>query len=163
MISLSQHAAENQLLSSLTEHPQKNIYSRVGTKNHTTIVAISHCGDAVILGGSANVDEALRGYYTKYDCSAADVNPIGGASFWKAVVFSNWAPLDGGLLSLPNQGGLDHLLAGIIRQNVPLTKCTCIYVEVSQNGGTSKSSISRWDCSLQTIHFGDPPSMEPPI
>ena len=30
--------------------------------------------------GSANVDEALRGYYTKYDCSAADVNPIGGAS-----------------------------------------------------------------------------------
>ena len=30
------------------------------------------------LEGSANVDEALRGYYTKYDCSAADVNPIGG-------------------------------------------------------------------------------------
>lgn len=28
--------------------------------------------------GSANVDEALRGYYTKYDCSAADINPIGG-------------------------------------------------------------------------------------
>lgn len=30
--------------------------------------------------GSANVDEALRGYYTKYDCSAADINPIGGIS-----------------------------------------------------------------------------------
>ena len=30
--------------------------------------------------GSANVDEALRGYMTKYDCSAADVNPIGGIS-----------------------------------------------------------------------------------
>ena len=28
--------------------------------------------------GSANVDEALRGYFTKYDCSAADLNPIGG-------------------------------------------------------------------------------------
>lgn len=28
--------------------------------------------------GSANVDEALRGYMTKYDCSSADVNPIGG-------------------------------------------------------------------------------------
>eukprot|EP01038_Epipyxis_sp_PR26KG_P009692 gene9692-13045_t len=27
---------------------------------------------------SANVDEALRGYMTKYDCSSADVNPIGG-------------------------------------------------------------------------------------
>ena len=29
--------------------------------------------------GSANVDEALRGYMTKYDCSSADVNPIGKA------------------------------------------------------------------------------------
>jgi NAD+ synthase (glutamine-hydrolysing) len=28
--------------------------------------------------GSANVDEALRGYMTKYDCSSADINPIGG-------------------------------------------------------------------------------------
>jgi NAD+ synthase (glutamine-hydrolysing) len=27
--------------------------------------------------GSANVDEALRGYLTKYDCSSADINPIG--------------------------------------------------------------------------------------
>jgi NAD+ synthase (glutamine-hydrolysing) len=30
--------------------------------------------------GSANVDEALRGYFTKYDCSAADLNPIGAVS-----------------------------------------------------------------------------------
>jgi len=30
--------------------------------------------------GSANVDEALRGYMTKYDCSSADINPIGGMS-----------------------------------------------------------------------------------
>jgi NAD+ synthase (glutamine-hydrolysing) len=30
--------------------------------------------------GASNVDEALRGYLTKYDCSAADVNPIGGVS-----------------------------------------------------------------------------------
>lgn len=27
--------------------------------------------------GSANVDECLRGYLTKYDCSSADINPIG--------------------------------------------------------------------------------------
>lgn len=26
------------------------------------------------------MDEALRGYMTKYDCSSADVNPIGGMS-----------------------------------------------------------------------------------
>ncbi|KAI9601019.1 hypothetical protein H4Q26_000816 [Puccinia striiformis f. sp. tritici PST-130] len=28
----------------------------------------------------ANVDESLRGYMTKYDCSSADINPIGGIS-----------------------------------------------------------------------------------
>ena len=27
---------------------------------------------------SGNVDEALRGYMTKYDCSSGDINPIGG-------------------------------------------------------------------------------------
>ena len=26
---------------------------------------------------TANVDEALRGYMTKYDCSSGDLNPIG--------------------------------------------------------------------------------------
>jgi NAD+ synthase (glutamine-hydrolysing) len=30
--------------------------------------------------GSANLDEALRGYFTKYDCSSADYNPIGSFS-----------------------------------------------------------------------------------
>ena len=35
-------------------------------------------GGFLLVLGSANVDEALRGYYTKYDCSAADLNPIGG-------------------------------------------------------------------------------------
>ena len=35
-------------------------------------------GGQLLVLGSANVDEALRGYYTKYDCSAADINPIGG-------------------------------------------------------------------------------------
>ena len=28
--------------------------------------------------GSSNIAEGLRGYLTKYDCSAADLNPIGG-------------------------------------------------------------------------------------
>jgi len=36
-------------------------------------------GGLLVLG-SANVDEALRGYMTKYDCSSADINPIGGIS-----------------------------------------------------------------------------------
>jgi NAD+ synthase (glutamine-hydrolysing) len=36
-------------------------------------------GSLLVLG-SANVDESLRGYLTKYDCSIADVNPIGAIS-----------------------------------------------------------------------------------
>ena len=36
-------------------------------------------GGLLVLG-SGNVDEALRGYLTKYDCSSADINPIGGFS-----------------------------------------------------------------------------------
>ena len=30
--------------------------------------------------GSSNLDEALRGYFTKYDNSSADINPIGSFS-----------------------------------------------------------------------------------
>ncbi|GAA99384.1 uncharacterized protein L969DRAFT_93843 [Mixia osmundae IAM 14324] len=35
---------------------------------------------ALLVLGSANVDESLRGYLTKYDCSSADINPIGAIS-----------------------------------------------------------------------------------
>lgn len=41
--------------------------------------------------GAANVDEALRGYLTKYDCSAADLNPIGGVSKTDLRKFLRWA------------------------------------------------------------------------
>ncbi|XP_034021640.1 glutamine-dependent NAD(+) synthetase [Thalassophryne amazonica] len=36
-------------------------------------------GGLLVLG-SANIDESLTGYCTKYDCSSADINPIGGIS-----------------------------------------------------------------------------------
>ena len=38
--------------------------------------------------GSANVDEELRGYLTKYDCSSADINPIGGISKKVIMVYN---------------------------------------------------------------------------
>lgn len=47
-------------------------------------------GGLLILG-SANVDESLRGYLTKYDCSSADVNPIGGISKTDLKRFIAWA------------------------------------------------------------------------
>eukprot|EP00756_Hemistasia_phaeocysticola_P006328 Hpha_TRINITY_DN13778_c0_g1::TRINITY_DN13778_c0_g1_i1::g.142269::m.142269/K01950/E6.3.5.1, NADSYN1, QNS1, nadE; NAD+ synthase (glutamine-hydrolysing) len=48
-------------------------------------------GRGLLVLGSANVDEALRGYYTKYDCSAADINPIGGVSKVDLKDFLEWA------------------------------------------------------------------------
>ena len=41
-------------------------------------------GSLLVLG-SANVDETLRGYLTKYDCSSADLNPIGGIRYIKLI------------------------------------------------------------------------------
>lgn len=47
-------------------------------------------GGLLVLG-SANVDECLRGYLTKYDCSSADINPIGGISKTDLKAFIDWA------------------------------------------------------------------------
>ena len=47
-------------------------------------------GGLLVLG-SANVDESLRGYLTKYDCSSADINPIGGISKTDLKKFIAWS------------------------------------------------------------------------
>ena len=47
-------------------------------------------GQLLVLS-AANVDEALRGYYTKYDCSAGDINPIGGICKEDLKAFLRWA------------------------------------------------------------------------
>lgn len=48
-------------------------------------------GGSLLVLGSANVDECLRGYLTKYDCSSADINPIGGISKTDLKRFIAWA------------------------------------------------------------------------
>lgn len=50
----------------------------------------SNKGGLLVLG-SANVDEQLRGYLTKYDCSSADLNPIGGISKNDLIKFIRWS------------------------------------------------------------------------
>ncbi|CAN1254592.1 Glutamine-dependent NAD(+) synthetase [Linum perenne] len=50
--------------------------------------------------GSSNVDEGLRGYLTKYDCSSADINPIGSISKQDLRSFLRWAATDLGYSSL---------------------------------------------------------------
>ncbi|RFU27523.1 hypothetical protein B7463_g8804, partial [Scytalidium lignicola] len=51
---------------------------------------------------SANVDESLRGYLTKYDCSSADINPIGGISKTDLKAFILWAATNFDLKVLPD-------------------------------------------------------------
>ena len=48
-------------------------------------------GGSLLVLGSANVDECLRGYLTKYDCSSADINPIGAISKTDLKSFIAWA------------------------------------------------------------------------
>ncbi|KAG8373105.1 hypothetical protein BUALT_Bualt12G0136000 [Buddleja alternifolia] len=50
--------------------------------------------------GSSNVDEGLRGYLTKYDCSSADINPIGSISKQDLRRFLRWAAVQLGFSSL---------------------------------------------------------------
>ncbi|CAI5995098.1 unnamed protein product [Closterium sp. NIES-64] len=57
-------------------------------------------GGFLLVLGSANVDEALRGYLTKYDCSSADINPIGGISKTDLRRFLRWAAVHLGFASL---------------------------------------------------------------
>ena len=48
-------------------------------------------GGGLLVLGSGNVDECLRGYLTKYDCSSADINPIGSISKVDLKKFIAWA------------------------------------------------------------------------
>jgi len=40
--------------------------------------------------GTSNICEGLRGYMTKYDCSSADLNPIGGINKSDLKRFLRW-------------------------------------------------------------------------
>ncbi|KAF8866592.1 putative glutamine dependent NAD+ synthetase [Acephala macrosclerotiorum] len=48
-------------------------------------------GGSLLVLGSANVGESLRGYLTKYDCSSADINPIGSIDKSDLKRFIAWA------------------------------------------------------------------------
>jgi len=78
-------------------------------------------GGLLVLG-SANVDEALRGYMTKYDCSSADVNPIGGISKADLKSFLGYASEKfklsalTGILSAPPTAELEPLREGSLVQ-----------------------------------------------
>ncbi|ELW71942.1 glutamine-dependent NAD(+) synthetase isoform X2 [Tupaia chinensis] len=78
-------------------------------------------GGLLVLG-SANVDESLLGYLTKYDCSSADINPIGGISKTDLRAFVRFCtehfqlPALQGILSAPATAELEPLTDGQVSQ-----------------------------------------------
>ncbi|KAI6383144.1 hypothetical protein MCOR25_000330 [Pyricularia grisea] len=52
---------------------------------------LPRAGASLLVLGSGNVDENLRGYYTKYDASSADLAPLGSISKNDAKDFQRWA------------------------------------------------------------------------
>ncbi|KAI5859874.1 glutamine-dependent NAD(+) synthetase with GAT domain-containing protein [Durotheca rogersii] len=57
----------------------------------TTARKLPRAGSALLVLGSGNVDENLRGYFTKYDASSADIAPLGSISKDDAKFFQRWA------------------------------------------------------------------------
>jgi len=55
---------------------------------------------ALLVLGTSNVDESLRGYMTKYDNSSADINPVGSISKLDLQRFLEWASENLGYASL---------------------------------------------------------------
>ncbi|XP_071329020.1 glutamine-dependent NAD(+) synthetase-like isoform X2 [Trachinotus anak] len=78
-------------------------------------------GGLLVLG-SANVDESLTGYFTKYDCSSADINPIGGISKTDLKSFLLYCaeqfqlPALRGILAAPPTAELEPLTDGQVLQ-----------------------------------------------
>ncbi|XP_032213982.1 glutamine-dependent NAD(+) synthetase isoform X2 [Mustela erminea] len=78
-------------------------------------------GGLLVLG-SANVDESLLGYLTKYDCSSADINPIGGISKTDLKAFVQFCmerfqlPALQGILAAPATAELEPLTDGQVSQ-----------------------------------------------
>ncbi|KAL2104616.1 hypothetical protein VUR80DRAFT_10110 [Thermomyces stellatus] len=57
----------------------------------TTARGLPRAGSALLVLSSGNVDENLRGYYTKYDASSGDLAPLGSISKTDAKKFQIWA------------------------------------------------------------------------
>lgn len=98
-------------------------------------------GSLLVLG-SANVDECLRGYLTKYDCSSADINPIGGISKHDLSRFLRYAltefdlPILSSFLTATPTAELEPITATYTQSDE--TDMGCTYAELGDFGRLRK-------------------------
>jgi NAD+ synthase (glutamine-hydrolysing) len=98
-------------------------------------------GSLLVLG-TGNVDEALRGYLTKYDCSSADITPIGGISKVDLRRFLRWAAVHKGypilaeIVAAPPTAELEPITDAYVQQDE--TDMGMTYEELSRFGRLRK-------------------------
>jgi NAD+ synthase (glutamine-hydrolysing) len=122
-------------------------------------------GGGLLVLGSANVDESLRGYLTKYDCSSADINPIGGISKTDLKSFIGWAstnfnlPILQDFLTAVPTAELEPILATYVQSDEADMGMT--YEELSVFGRLRKvSKLGPWGMYEKLLHLwgAAPPS-----
>ncbi|KMU82272.1 NAD synthetase 1 [Coccidioides immitis H538.4] len=104
-------------------------------------------GGGLLVLGSANCDEALRGYYTRYDCSSADINPIGSISKKDLKLFIAWAQKEFELPIL-----VDFLNATPTAELEPITKD---YVQADEvDMGMTYDELSTFGICRKVLKLG---------
>lgn len=122
-------------------------------------------GGSLLVLGSANVDECLRGYLTKYDCSSADVNPIGGISKTDLKSFIHWAsanfelPILQSFLNAVPTAELEPITSTYVQSDEADMGMT--YDELSIFGELRKvRKLGPWGMYEKLLHlWGAPPSV----
>lgn len=114
-------------------------------------------GAALLVLGSGNVDENLRGYYTKYDASSADIAPLGSISKTDAKSFQAWArdnwdlPIMTDFIEATPSAELLPLSAGV-QDDESDAEMGFTYDELSQFGILRKvEKLGPWSTYLQLL------------
>ncbi|TQN70155.1 Glutamine-dependent NAD(+) synthetase [Colletotrichum shisoi] len=123
----------------------------------TTARQLPRAGAALLVLGSGNVDENLRGYYTKYDASSADIAPLGSISKTDAKSFQAWAkdqwdlPIMTEFLEATPSAELLPLSAGV-QDDEADTEMGLTYSELSEFGILRKvHKLGPWSTYLQLL------------
>ncbi|KAI0538523.1 NAD+ synthase [Xylaria digitata] len=123
----------------------------------TTASQSPRAGSALLVLTSGNVDENLRGYYTKYDASSGDLAPLGSISKNDAKLFQRWAmkawnlPILEDFLTATPSAELLPLSAGV-QDDESESEMGLTYTELSVFGILRKvQKLGPWSCYLHLL------------
>ncbi|KKF95230.1 putative glutamine-dependent NAD(+) synthetase [Ceratocystis platani] len=123
----------------------------------TTSRNTKRAGASMLVLSSANVDEALRGYLTKYDCSSADISPLGSVSKNDAKDFLRWVqktwemPLVSSFIEATPSAELLPLSAGV-QSDESEGEMGLTYAELSIFGiMRNVHRLGPWSCYLRLL------------